>query len=228
MLSVSVHFAAVVTRAAAAMALAGMMAAHAGARTTAGMSPPSLKLALGVLMIAVAPMLPLRDEFFKRREGEGSSDASPNVSLGRSSEFSSGGSLETFSDGSLEGSLKSALEKSPPRKASSASPATARSAAEDTPEARGRILAVGRPSMAGPQGHTSPSDEEGDGLAVGDAKEGPSSSGLKKVLKMFAIGLGSGFLAGVFGVGGGVVTVPAISLATDLSHKEASLGLFKF
>ena len=46
---------------------------------------------------------------------------------------------------------------------------------------------------------------------------GPTSV---KMARMFAIGLGSGFLAGVFGVGGGVVTVPALSLATDLSHKE--------
>ena len=46
---------------------------------------------------------------------------------------------------------------------------------------------------------------------------GPTSD---KVVKMFAIGLGSGFLAGVFGVGGGVVTVPALSLATDLGHKQ--------
>ena len=49
---------------------------------------------------------------------------------------------------------------------------------------------------------------------------GPTSG--KKVVRMFAIGLGSGFLAGVFGVGGGVVTVPALSLATDLGHKEVS------
>ncbi|CAM9222789.1 unnamed protein product, partial [Pylaiella littoralis] len=44
--------------------------------------------------------------------------------------------------------------------------------------------------------------------------------GSGKVVKMFAIGAGSGFLAGVFGVGGGILTVPAISLATDLGHKE--------
>ena len=37
---------------------------------------------------------------------------------------------------------------------------------------------------------------------------------------MFAIGAGSGFLAGIFGVGGGILTVPSISLATDLGHKE--------
>ena len=35
------------------------------------------------------------------------------------------------------------------------------------------------------------------------------------------IGLGSGFLAGLFGVGGGAVVVPALSVATDLSHYQA-------
>lgn len=64
----------------------------------------------------------------------------------------------------------------------------------------------------------------GAATVVGSVHEGPeggvfgATSG--KVVKMFAIGLGSGFLAGVFGVGGGVVTVPALSLATDLGHKE--------
>jgi uncharacterized membrane protein YfcA len=35
------------------------------------------------------------------------------------------------------------------------------------------------------------------------------------------IGLGSGFLAGLFGVGGGAVVVPALTLATDMNHYEA-------
>lgn len=34
-------------------------------------------------------------------------------------------------------------------------------------------------------------------------------------------GLGAGFAAGLFGVGGGLVTVPALTVATDMSHKEA-------
>lgn len=59
----------------------------------------------------------------------------------------------------------------------------------------------------------------GGGASLSDVF-GPTSG---KVVRMFAIGLGSGFLAGVFGVGGGVVTVPALSLATDLGHKEVSL-----
>ena len=36
-----------------------------------------------------------------------------------------------------------------------------------------------------------------------------------------AIGMGSGFLAGMFGVGGGVIVVPAITLSTDCTHYEA-------
>lgn len=44
------------------MAVAGIAAAHAGARCTEGVNGASLKLALGVLMLAVAPLLPLRDK----------------------------------------------------------------------------------------------------------------------------------------------------------------------
>ena len=35
------------------------------------------------------------------------------------------------------------------------------------------------------------------------------------------IGLGSGFLAGLFGVGGGAVVVPALTLCTDMTHYQA-------
>lgn len=45
------------------MAVAGIVAAHAGARCTTGVDGPNLKLALGVLMLVVAPLLPLRDKF---------------------------------------------------------------------------------------------------------------------------------------------------------------------
>jgi len=35
------------------------------------------------------------------------------------------------------------------------------------------------------------------------------------------IGCGSGFLAGLFGVGGGAVVVPALTLCTDMNHYQA-------
>lgn len=35
------------------------------------------------------------------------------------------------------------------------------------------------------------------------------------------IGVGSGFLAGLFGVGGGTVVVPALTIFTDMTHHEA-------
>jgi uncharacterized membrane protein YfcA len=43
----------------------------------------------------------------------------------------------------------------------------------------------------------------------------------RRILAPCSIGLCSGFLAGVFGVGGGVIVVPALVVAMDLSHKEA-------
>ena len=52
------------------MAVAGIAAAHAGARCTAGVDGPTLKLALGVLMLVVAPLLPLRDKFLHDAAGD--------------------------------------------------------------------------------------------------------------------------------------------------------------
>eukprot|EP00968_Pinguiococcus_pyrenoidosus_P005911 scaffold387_cov244-Pinguiococcus_pyrenoidosus.AAC.1 len=43
-----------------------------------------------------------------------------------------------------------------------------------------------------------------------------SSFDLQRFLKMFAVGSVAGFLSGMFGVGGGALTVPAIALSTDL------------
>mmetsp|Transcript_580 Transcript_580/g.896 ORF Transcript_580/g.896 Transcript_580/m.896 type:complete len:288 (-) Transcript_580:104-967(-) len=44
---------------------------------------------------------------------------------------------------------------------------------------------------------------------------------VERIAPSAVIGLGSGFLAGLFGVGGGAVVVPALTLATDMNHYEA-------
>ena len=48
-----------------------------------------------------------------------------------------------------------------------------------------------------------------------------SAERIQRLAMSGTIGLGSGFLAGLFGVGGGAVVVPALSVATDLSHYQA-------
>lgn len=48
-----------------------------------------------------------------------------------------------------------------------------------------------------------------------------SSVFLNRVLPSAAIGVFSGFLAGLLGVGGGAVVVPALTLATDMTHYQA-------
>lgn len=53
------------------------------------------------------------------------------------------------------------------------------------------------------------------------SKDAPPKDLLARVVPPALIGLGSGLLAGVFGVGGGIVVVPAIALVTDLSHHQA-------
>uniref|UniRef100_A0A7S1VQG5 Membrane transporter protein n=1 Tax=Grammatophora oceanica TaxID=210454 RepID=A0A7S1VQG5_9STRA len=42
-----------------------------------------------------------------------------------------------------------------------------------------------------------------------------------KIVVPGAIGLGSGYLAGLFGVGGGAIVVPALALGTDMNHYQA-------
>ncbi|KAL7438349.1 hypothetical protein ACHAXM_006164 [Skeletonema potamos] len=49
------------------------------------------------------------------------------------------------------------------------------------------------------------------------------SSTLQRLLPASFIGMFSGFLSGLFGVGGGAIVVPAIVLSTDMSH-HAALG----
>jgi uncharacterized membrane protein YfcA len=44
---------------------------------------------------------------------------------------------------------------------------------------------------------------------------------LQRLIVPATIGLFSGFLAGVFGVGGGAIIVPVLTIATDMNHYEA-------
>ena len=59
------------------------------------------------------------------------------------------------------------------------------------------------------------------------SREPPGESDSKKMTTVgrliapCVIGLGSGFLAGLFGVGGGTIVVPALTVATDCTHYQA-------
>jgi len=44
---------------------------------------------------------------------------------------------------------------------------------------------------------------------------------IRTLLPPAMIGLGSGFMAGLFGVGGGAIVVPALTVFTDMSHYQA-------
>jgi len=52
-------------------------------------------------------------------------------------------------------------------------------------------------------------------------KEGEENSFVRKYVVPAGIGSFSGFLAGMFGVGGGAIVVPALSLFTDMNHYQA-------
>lgn len=168
------------------MTIGGMVGARFGARATAGISPSALKLALGVLMIVVAPLLPLRDNFRKHMALLFTEDSPDGASK-----------LDSSSVLKMENN-----DQAHPLGRPEATTVVAKSSdRESTPPVDGHVK-----------------EHDGD-----DTKEDIIAARVFKVLRMSAIGLGSGFLAGVFGVGGGVVTVPALSLATDLSHKEVRL-----
>ena len=54
-------------------------------------------------------------------------------------------------------------------------------------------------------------------------REKTSSSSMERLLPASFIGMFSGYLAGMFGVGGGAIVVPSLVLSTDMTH-HAALG----
>ena len=55
-------------------------------------------------------------------------------------------------------------------------------------------------------------------LAGGGRNRPATERSVGDLISLGSIGVVTGFLSGLFGVGGGAVTVPALSLATDMSH----------
>lgn len=60
-----------------------------------------------------------------------------------------------------------------------------------------------------------PSDEQ-----LGSAGEAKGERRWEHLLAMGVLGLGTGFVSGALGIGGGFIIVPAVSLSTDLGHKQ--------
>src|SRR6202012_5894578 len=54
----------------------------------------------------------------------------------------------------------------------------------------------------------------------GDSVEGDTSPARLPVVALVAMGLGAGVIAGLLGVGGGIVLVPAFSVLLGLERKE--------
>jgi uncharacterized membrane protein YfcA len=136
-----------------AVAICGMLSARAGARLTQTMSDRALKRALGVLMLAMAPIVPLKAYFTQQQP--------------------------TSVEGIQEDEVTSAAQ-----------------------------LVSSKPQEASPSTTTSSTTHD-------------TFSPPMHLLLPCGIGLCSGFLAGVFGVGGGVIVVPALTLATSMSHHQA-------
>jgi uncharacterized protein len=57
--------------------------------------------------------------------------------------------------------------------------------------------------------------------STGDTTNKEPRSVTQRLLPPAMIGLGSGFMAGLFGVGGGAIVVPALTLFTDMNHYQA-------
>lgn len=147
---------------AAAVALCGMLSARWGARFTHVLSERTLKRALGGLMLAVAPIVPLKAYFMQQQEQK---------------------PIESYID------------------------------EEMSERQHGKQAGLN---------HSSSSDVTSSELLASPYHELSS-----RVIIPSCIGLFSGFLAGVFGVGGGVIVVPALTLASSLdgsspmTHHEA-------
>ena len=63
-------------------------------------------------------------------------------------------------------------------------------------------------------------DATGAGAGAGAGAVDPAGTAAR-LATAGGIGLGSGFVAGLFGVGGGAVVVPALTVGTDLTHHQA-------
>ncbi len=66
-----------------------------------------------------------------------------------------------------------------------------------------------------------PSDSNSSGDPTESNYDGSGFGSWQRYLKASTIGCFSGFLAGMFGVGGGAVVVPALSLFMDMNHYQA-------
>lgn len=125
-----------------ALALSGMVTARIGALWINRLSSRQLKISLGVFMICVAPLVPLK----------------PYIAA-------------TFSgDDGSEGNLSSLTNLDP-----------------------SQVVET----------------------------QANNDNYVDKIVIPGMVGLGSGFISGTFGVGGGAVTVPALTIATDLTHYQA-------
>lgn len=130
--------------AAAAIAACGIVTAGIGASVTTHLSSRSLQRALGIFMILVAPLVPLKGYLQQELDDQNQNDT----------------------------------------------------------EQKGDIL---------------PADSQ----EKQPLEKSSSASWQQRLLPPAMIGLGSGFLAGLFGVGGGAVVVPALTLFTDVNHYQA-------
>jgi uncharacterized protein len=125
--------------AAAAIACCGMVTARLGARMTSRLSEHLLKRALGIFMICVAPLVPLKSYLVGEDEKDHDDD---------------------------------------------------------------------KTAAAAPDGALEQPDES-------------IMTTARRVMIPATIGLGSGFMAGLFGVGGGAIVVPALTVTTDMTHVQA-------
>jgi uncharacterized protein len=154
--------------AAAAIATCGIVTAGIGASVTTHMSSHNLKRVLGIFMILVAPIIPLKGYSLQQQQQQQQQELDNN----NENEHRTENNEETINAVSHE----SNKEKEP--------------------------LVANYSS-------------------VSSSSSSSSSSWQQRLLPPAIIGLGSGFLAGLLGVGGGAVVVPALTMFTDVNHYQA-------
>jgi uncharacterized membrane protein YfcA len=151
-----------------AVTLCGMISARFGANFTTRVSEATLKRALGMLMLAVAPLVPLKAYVLEQQQQHASTTTNEE---------------DTSKQANIE--QQAAAQQQP----STAPLPTITTTALTTTTGLASVL------------------------------ETPPA--LDRIVPSAMIGMVSGFLAGVFGVGGGVIVVPGLALALDCSHYQA-------
>merc|ERR1711988_1029226 len=195
--------------AAIAMAIGAMVTANVGANLVRNMSPSTLQFMYGILQLGTGPMVLYKDEI--KAFGKGKEERQIK-----------GGSHENNFANNQELSNKKQSIKVQGKEDSGIKTEGRERALEETSEkTKARTKSETKSEIKFKTKSETKTEKEtkpGFNAKLPASKENQFQDYLLRNIKIGVIGLASGLVAGIFGIGGGAVVVPALSIFTDMSH----------